>query len=1272
MSSSIGRNSLIMASGTAASRVTGQIRTILLAAAMGTTGMAANAYQAGAMIPQVMFTLVSGGIFNAVLVPQIVRTLNSKDAEERLDKLITVAIALLLAVTALMAAATPLLTTLYVNGSPELTALTNAFTLWCMPQIFFYGLYTVIGQILAAKDHFGTYAWSSVGANVISCIGFTVFILLFGGADQQSVEFWTADKLALTAGAWTAGVAFQALILFVPMARIGIRYRPRWGLRGIGLRSMGPVAAWSVGVVVINQLANIINTRITTNAPETAEMRLGISQFDVAGNATYQNAYTLFMLPYSLIAVSVATAMFPQISRALADHDLDDARRQLSSALRNVGVLMFFFAAAFVVIPAPITLALLPSVSVDEALLIAGPLVGLGIGLPMTSAYLIIQRTFFAFEDGKHPFIFAFAASGVQVITVVVATFLLPPQYWVTALGASVSVGNILCFPLLLWMLRRRFGNRIDGMRLARSYGKAIAAAVAAAAVGIVLLDPVYALVGADFGADAVNWLQAVGICVISTIVITVVYVGALWLMRSDELLAAIGMVRSRLGGRAARDAATVTAKGQTPRDTPDSSAIPADTMATSSQQASISMCSGVEGSMRPQLGDTIINRYVLVSPLCEEQGLRVWKATDQILDQECQLFIILDVSAVGEADTAASVIAASTEHRCTPILHIHHEDNALIIVTEPDTGVSLAEYLDGGQFGTLGYDTIRSIIGDTAYTVRHLMDNGVVHHAINADTVRVSTSGVQLADTPVSMMIADSVAYAGSSSAEELAICQLSALLYRLLTHRRYEAASDMEALPEDTPYEFRLICSRGLRIGDEAPLASIPEFMALLNTWVTVPELGDQHLPLPTATGQASIQRLAIRPTDVENLIPMPNLVTSHPAATEPDVTTDGTSAEHQSSAAAVAAATANPVKSLWDKGRTILAEGIDSGHHHPTDSDNLFGTQYPVQEPVGNERLTIPLDVSSVRAEPASPFEETSRIPVIDDNGVPVESASARALQAEQSVPDGTVPPSFTPKEVVRAEDLDDADVSDQTIFGRLTTKTMAIIAAVVVLVAALFGTMHILSTNSSDPNVIQTDGEAWPEFDPDAVPFGNDSAAAESDDTEDTADDTAKDENKTDQSEDQPDTDTAEPADEQDADSEDAQDQPAKTHELITADKQASAVPTPRHVNTTPFEIQSESFIDASSANGYGYAVHLAQPQDVYRMVITIRSSGGRGYVKVNTTDPNAGEQVAEFTFTEGGTTEVMFDTMVNTQDILLWVPTEDLPQNQLYIDEIQFF
>ena len=176
MSSSVGRNSLIMATGTAASRVTGQLRTILLAAAIGTTGLAANAYQAGSMIPQSVFTLVSGGIFNAVLVPQIVRTLKEKDAQERLNRLITLAIGILLAMTVVMAAASPLLARLYVGSdNHQMIALTTSFTLWCMPQVFFYGLYTVLGQILAAKDHFLTYAWSSTGANIISCAGLLAY-----------------------------------------------------------------------------------------------------------------------------------------------------------------------------------------------------------------------------------------------------------------------------------------------------------------------------------------------------------------------------------------------------------------------------------------------------------------------------------------------------------------------------------------------------------------------------------------------------------------------------------------------------------------------------------------------------------------------------------------------------------------------------------------------------------------------------------------------------------------------------------------------------------------------------------------------------------------------------------------------------------------------------------------------------------------------------------------------------------------------------------------
>lgn len=551
MSSSVGHNSLVMAAGTAASRVTGQIRTILLAAALGTTGLAANAYQAGSTIPQVIFTLVSGGIFNAVLVPQIVRTLKAKDAEDRLNKLITFAIVLLAGVTALVALLTPLLVGLYVHAGPDMMALSTSFTFWCVPQIFFYGLYTVVGQILAAKDHFGTYAWSSVGANVISCIGFTAFIALFDRANEQPLGYWTADKMALTAGTWTLGVAFQALILFVPLFRIGIRYRPSWGVHGIGLRSMGSVAGWSLGIVLMGQVSNIVNTRILTSAPEKAAAVQHLSQFDIAGNASYQNAYTIYILPYSLIAVSVATAIFPKIAQAVADRDIDSARTDLSRSLRNVWLLMCFFTVAFIVMPTAIALALLPSISIKEAILISGPMSMLALSLPTSSAYLLIQRTFYAFEDGYHPFLFVVLQNAIQMIIAFASTSFVSPSDWASALAFSISISYVLAFPLLLVMMRKRFNGNIDGKHITMSFTKAIVASLVAIGGGRLLLHPTYTLLGATVKAENdghMNWFQAVGVCVILAVVALLLYVGTLWLLRTRELMPIAHRLAGRLG----------------------------------------------------------------------------------------------------------------------------------------------------------------------------------------------------------------------------------------------------------------------------------------------------------------------------------------------------------------------------------------------------------------------------------------------------------------------------------------------------------------------------------------------------------------------------------------------------------------------------------------------------------------------------------------------------------------------------------------------------
>ena len=128
-------------------------------------------------------------------------------------------------------------------------------------------------------------------------------------------------------------------------------------------------------------------------------------------------------------------------------------------------------------------------------------------------------------------------------------------------------------------------------------------------------------------------------------------------------------------------------------------------------------------------------------------------------------------------------------------------------------------------------------------------------------------------------------------------------------------------------------------------------------------------------------------------------------------------------------------------------------------------------------------------------------------------------------------------------------------------------------------------------------------------------------------------------------------------------------------VVTSDKKVRKVPEPKMPeNTTPYEIDNRQFLsNPDGQQGYGYYLHLSQPQKAYRMVIKIRSSGGQGYIRVNAkSSPDQGEQVAQFEFDASGTTEIKFNKAVETQDILLWVPFDSLPGNQLYIDSVQIF
>ena len=290
---------------------------------------------------------------------------------------------------------------------------------------------------------------------------------------------------------------------------------------------------------------------------------------------------------------------------------------------------------------------------------------------------------------------------------------------------------------------------------------------------------------------------------------------------------------------------------------------------------------------MKPQLGDTVIGRYTLVSSLRESDGLSAWIANDRMLAQSCQLFIITDTSVLPQINEAASTLALANSRYCTPVLQLQHVGDAAVVITEPDSGLALTEYMQRSSSSFLSYDAIRSIVGQCTQAVQELLDTGLTHTALSTDTIRVSVNGVQFADTPVAAALVDICSSIDGDvmSYEQMATRQLAALLYALLTKTPSGANTtfDLNMLPADVPTEFRVICKRGLALHTEngeviVPMATLAELSALLGAWEPFGNLSDRDIILPSVSGSASISMVALRDTSDDKIVELPDgLVTS-----------------------------------------------------------------------------------------------------------------------------------------------------------------------------------------------------------------------------------------------------------------------------------------------------------------------------------------------------------------------------------------------------------
>ena len=76
MSASVARSTTSMAAGTVVSRLTGFLRDMVIAGAIGTE-IFADTYNVANTIPNILYILLVGGALNAVLIPQLTRAMSS-------------------------------------------------------------------------------------------------------------------------------------------------------------------------------------------------------------------------------------------------------------------------------------------------------------------------------------------------------------------------------------------------------------------------------------------------------------------------------------------------------------------------------------------------------------------------------------------------------------------------------------------------------------------------------------------------------------------------------------------------------------------------------------------------------------------------------------------------------------------------------------------------------------------------------------------------------------------------------------------------------------------------------------------------------------------------------------------------------------------------------------------------------------------------------------------------------------------------------------------
>jgi putative peptidoglycan lipid II flippase len=284
-------------------------------------------------------------------------------------------------------------------------------------------------------------------------------------------------------------------------------------------------------MILVAQIAGVVQANVASLAAGGDAPSLAILRF----------SWLIFMLPHSVVAVSLATAYFTRMSTHARDGNLSAVRSDFLESTSRIGFFMVLASAGLVVVSLPFARQFGGEPASIRAMALVIALYALG--LVAFSVLFVVQRVFYALEDTRTPF-FLQVVQAALFISLALAVATLPVEQIAAGLALSASVAGGVQTLVALFVLRRKLGG-LSLTPLIASFARFALAALPASAAGLGLLLVLGGAEGAWYLEQSALWSGVVMVGITLTMVL--VYVGVLMLLRSDDARAVTEPVLRRL-----------------------------------------------------------------------------------------------------------------------------------------------------------------------------------------------------------------------------------------------------------------------------------------------------------------------------------------------------------------------------------------------------------------------------------------------------------------------------------------------------------------------------------------------------------------------------------------------------------------------------------------------------------------------------------------------------------------------------------------------------